>query len=94
MTENNTNDDWFDPLDELDFESEIVTIPEAAAECGVPLHVYLSWLVNDGMLLEMPDSIDPRCQPGGDERFPDMRMHVADCECEFIPVPHPDIREL
>ncbi|VBA56027.1 hypothetical protein [Mycobacterium pseudokansasii] len=89
-------------------DDEFIPIAAAAAdECGVPPETYISMLVNDGMLLVIPGTEDPRCTPdrwvlGGigwlsDTLLPrdmggvDMVRHVADCECGFIASPHPDI---
>jgi hypothetical protein len=89
------NGDWFDVLDGLDFEPEMpISIAEVAVQRGVSIATYISQMVHSGMLLEEPDCIDPWCLPGGDGRFPAMRIHVDDCGCGFIPVPHPDLVEL
>lgn len=70
--------------------TESVSIADAAAECGVTVSTFISWEVDAGMLLELPDCLDPRCQP----MFPGgIRWHVEGCECRLIPVPHPDLVE-
>lgn len=35
--------------------SEVVSIVDAAAECGVSVESFIGWMVRDGMLLEHPN---------------------------------------
>jgi hypothetical protein len=35
--------------------TEIMSIPDVAAECGVSVETFIGWLVRDGMLLEHPN---------------------------------------
>lgn len=67
---------------------EIISISDAAAEAGVPVGVFIAWLVQSGLLIEHPGTTDDRCAES---------EHVADCECcdgGWIPAPHPDICQL
>jgi hypothetical protein len=34
---------------------ELMSIEQAAAECGVSVETLIGWMVRDGMLLEHPD---------------------------------------
>ena len=36
-------------------EDEVISIEQAAAESGVSVEVFISWLVESGMLLEHPE---------------------------------------
>jgi hypothetical protein len=36
-------------------ENELVSIADAAAECGVSVEVFLSWLIDSGLVLRCPD---------------------------------------
>lgn len=70
---------------------EVVSTRDAAAECAVSVAEFISLMVDAGTLLVIPGTEDPRC----DWRvFDGIRWHVEDCECGFIPVPHPDLVEL
>ena len=35
--------------------SEVVSIADAAVECGVSVEAFIGWMVRDGMLLEHPN---------------------------------------
>ncbi len=65
---------------------EVLSIADAAAECGVSVAYYISTLVDSGVLLELPDCLDPRCQPATPVerlayrfRCDDTRVHVDGC---------------
>lgn len=73
--------------------TEVMSIEDAAAECGVTVGVYVSQLVDAGLLLETPDEPDPRCR-ALQETFPGVIRHVDYCGCRFIPSPHPAITPL
>lgn len=75
-------------------DNAVMSIEDAAAECGVTVGVYVSQLVDSGLLLEAPDEpADPRCQ-ALQETFPGVVRHVDFCGCRFIPSPHPAITAL
>jgi|GEM_PF-2784667 hypothetical protein len=70
---------------------EILSVPDAAAECGASVAEFISWLHDSGVLLVIPGTEDPRCQP----EFPgDLLRDISDCGCGFIASPHPDMVEL
>ena len=73
----------------------MISIREAAAEAGLSIGEYVSQLAHSGLLMLCPDEpSDPRCE-AIQQRFPGhIRWHVDDCECRFIPSPHPDIRPI
>jgi hypothetical protein len=53
--------------------SEVVSIPDAAAECGVTVGTFIGWMVESGMLLEHPNggyipSPHPDIRPLGERR--------------------------
>lgn len=80
---------------------ETVSIADAAAECGVSVGTLISQMVDAGTFLVTPGAEDPRCQlPTPAQRAAyrfrcdDTLLHVDDCKCRFIPVPHPDLVEL
>lgn len=52
-------------------DDELVSIAEAAADCGMSVEELIGHMVRDGMLIPVPD------EPG-----------------QYVPSPHPDIREL
>lgn len=67
-----------------------------AAELGMPLEDLISFMAHDGLLMVLPGTEDPRCcyiLPVLDGDV-DVRQHVADCGCEFVPGPHPDLVEV
>lgn len=71
-------------------DHDVVSIPDAAAECGVTVAEYISQLVDAGMLLVIPGTEDERCGL----MFDGIRWHVDYCACRFVPAPHPDITEM
>ena len=65
---------------------ERVSISEACAEEGVPLHMMISWMNRSGALLVIPGTEDSRCiLVSGDE------YHAPECECRFLTA-HPDVQ--
>lgn len=76
-------------------DNDVMSMTDAAAECGVRVGVFVSQLVDAGLLLEAPDQpSDPRCEALR-ETFPGEEVrHVDYCGCRFIPSPHPAIRRL
>jgi hypothetical protein len=67
-----------------------VDTTHAAAECGVPLETFISWMNDSGLLLVIPGTEDPMCQKWG---TPPMVWHVPECGCRFVAGPHSDIQE-
>lgn len=67
-----------------------ISIADAAAECGVTVATFISWLVASGMLLVIPGTEDPRCEW---MVVDGVAYHVEDCGCQFIASPHPDLAE-
>ncbi|MBS1692263.1 MAG: hypothetical protein JST91_08580 [Actinobacteria bacterium] len=72
-----------------DYEPPAVSLAQLAAERGVTVAHVIGELVYTGMLFEA--STDPRCWQIAPGAF---RWHADDCECRFIPGPHPDLVEL
>ncbi|BBX04304.1 hypothetical protein [Mycolicibacterium moriokaense] len=44
-------------------DNEVVSIEDAARECGVSVEVFVDWLIRDGMVLRHPEDPD-RYIPG------------------------------
>jgi hypothetical protein len=65
---------------------EFVPIGNAAIECGFPLEQFITQLCEQGLLLVIPGTEDDLCDP--------FWGHMVDCDCRFIPSPHPAIREI
>lgn len=74
-------------------DDNMISIEEAAAEAGLSRGSYVAQLVDSGMLLEHPEQMDPRCLMIR-ETFPDFPWHGDECNCTFIPGPHPDLSRL
>lgn len=67
---------------------EVLSVADAAIECGVTKGTFISWLVDCGVLLVIPGTEDPRCEW---MVVDGVAYHVEDCECRFVASPHPDI---
>lgn len=73
--------------------NDVFTTEQACEAGGWSLPEFVSILVAEGMLLLHPEvPQDDRCQglvlTLGTEQIPG---HVLDCECRFVPAPHPDV---